>query len=70
MKFTVSYSRKVKAGKAYEMMEIFASLESDTSIETMEKAFARVKRFVDHNIDFERDRLLKESVERPEVEEK
>ena len=62
MKFTVSYARKVKAGLAYEMMEIFASVESDSSIETMEKAYARIRRFVDNHIDFERDRLLKTCV--------
>lgn len=68
MKFTVSYSRKVKAGKAYEMMEIFTSIESDTAIEPMDIAFERVKGFVDAKIDVERDRLLEESVKRLEVE--
>ena len=69
MKFTVSYSRKVKAGLSYEMMEIFASIESDTSLETMDEAFERVRYFVDSKIDSERDRLVKESVPRPEVTE-
>jgi len=65
MKYTVSYSRKVKAGLAYEMLEIFASVESDASIEPMQKALDRVKAFVEENIKRERDRLLKESVKRP-----
>ena len=69
MKFTVSYSRKVKAGKSYEMLEIFASLEGDTAIETMDQAFERVKYFVDSKIAAESDRLLEESVPRPKVEE-
>lgn len=67
MKFTVSYSRKVKAGKAYEMMEIFASIESDTSIETMDDAFERVKKFVNNRIDANQDELLEKSAPRPEV---
>ena len=62
MKFTISYSRKVKTDKAYEMMEIFASLESDTSIEDMESAFKRVRDFVDSKIDTERYRLLQKEV--------
>ena len=68
MKYTVSYSRKVKAGLSYEMLEIFASVESDTGIEPMEAAFGRVQGFVDAMIDRERDRLLEKSVKRPAVE--
>ena len=68
MKFTVSYSRKVKAGKAYEMMEIFYSVESDTSIETPSQALQRVMDFVNGQIDSEVDRLLETSVSRPKVE--
>lgn len=68
MKFTVSYSRKVKAGKAYEMMEIFCSVESDTAVETMDSAFARVKNFVENKIEANQERLLETSVKRPEVE--
>ena len=67
MKFTVSYSRKVKAGKAYEMMEIFASVESDTAVEPMGDAFERVRDFVEGWIEVESDRLLEKSVPRPEV---
>ena len=68
MKFTVSYSRKVKAGRTYEMMEIFASIESDTSIETMDVALERVKYLVNQNIEKEQDRLLAETGQRPKGE--
>jgi len=68
VKFTVSYSRKVKAGLAYEMLEVFASVESDTSIEPLEVAYERVKAFVESAIEVERDRLLEKSVKRPQVE--
>ena len=65
MKFTVSYSRKIKAGKAYEMLEIFASIESDTGIETMEQAFERVKYFVDNQIEANRNEFLEKAVPKP-----
>jgi len=65
MKFTVSYSRKVKAGLAYEILEIFASIDSDTSLETMQEAYCRVKAFVETQIERERDQLLEKSVKRP-----
>ena len=57
MKFTVSYSRKVKAGQTYEMLSILCALESDTSIETMQAAFDRVKKFVEENVEKERVKL-------------
>lgn len=62
MKFTVSYSRKVKAGLAYEMLDVFASLEGDTAVETMDASFDKVKYFVDSKIISERERLAKEVV--------
>jgi len=68
MKFTVSYSRKVKAGLAYEMLEIFASAESDDSIASMQDVLDRCKYFVEENLERERDRLLEKSVKRPAVE--
>lgn len=67
MKYTVSYSRKVKAGKSYEMMEIFVSVESDTAIEPMGTAYERVRDFVEGWIEVERERLLETSVPRPEA---
>ena len=66
MKYTVFYSRKVKAGLSYEMLEIGASAESDSGVEPMDMAFGRLRCFVDHYIDVERDRLIKERVKRPE----
>ena len=68
MKYTVSYSRKVKAGSAYEMLELFASIESDDGVEPMEAAYNRVKTFIDTRVDSERDRLLEKGVKRPEAE--
>ena len=68
MKYTVSYSRKVKAGLSYEMLEISASAESDTGVEPMEAAYGRVRAFVDQAVDRERERLLEKGVKRPEAE--
>ena len=68
MKYTVSYSRKVRAGQKYEFMEIFASAESDTGVEPMDTAFERVRQFVDDRVEIERDRLLEKGVKRPEAE--
>ena len=61
MKFTISYARKVKAGQSYEMMEVFAALEGDTAVETMDQAFDKVRYFVDSKVDKERERLIKEA---------
>jgi len=60
MKFTISYSRKIKAGKPYEMLEIFAAIESDTAIEPMEVTFERAKNFVTDKLAEEQKRLSEE----------
>jgi len=55
MKFTVSYSRKVKVGLPYETLEIFAQAESDDSIASMQAVLDRCKYFVEENLERERD---------------
>lgn len=70
MKFTVSYSRKVKAGKPYEMLEIGLSREHDDSWTDPDQAFAEVRAFVNKRIEEGQERLLKESVNRPEVKDR
>ena len=68
MKFTVHYSRKVKAGLAYEMLEIGLVYQSDDSVAPPRDVFERVRSMVNSWIEEERDRLLKTSVKRPETE--
>lgn len=68
MKFSVSYSRKVKAGRTYEMLEIGASVEQDTSVQNMRQAFEELRDEVNKWIEAEQDRLLESSVKRPAIE--
>jgi len=68
MKFTVSYSRKVKAGRSYEMLEIGASVEQDTAVETMNQAFKGLRDGVNKWINEEQNRLLESSVKRPIIQ--
>lgn len=68
MKFTVNYSRKVKAGRTYEMLEIGATVEQDTAVESMNQAFEGLRDGVNKWIQEEQDRLLESSVKRPVIE--
>ena len=68
MKFGVSYNRKVKAGLAYEMLEIGLWVEHDSALNSPDKVLHEIKSKVNSWIDEERDRLLKKSVKRPEVD--
>jgi hypothetical protein len=68
MKFGISYNRKVKAGRTYEMLEIGLYMEFDTGETTINKAFQLVKSKVNKWIEIERDRILAECVPRPEAQ--
>lgn len=67
MKFGISYNRKVKAGKTYEMLEIGMYAEFDSGEHNPNKAFKAVRDQVNKWIEEERDRILKECVPRPEA---
>lgn len=64
MKYAITYGRKVRAA-AYEMLEISMIMEFDETTRPGE-AIVKVRDMVNHWIADELDRLLKESVPRPE----
>lgn len=67
MKYTVNYSRKVRAGPKYEVLEIGVFLESDTGVEPIEAAYGRIRAFVDEQVDRARERLSEKAVPKPEA---
>jgi len=66
LKFGVSYHRRVKAGKTYEMLEIGLYAEFVTSQTSYDEAFKQIRDKVNVWIEEERDRILAECVPRPE----
>ena len=67
MKYTLNYSRKIRAGPKYEVLEISVYLESDTGVEPMDKAYERIRDFVDANVDRARERLSEKAAPKPEA---
>ena len=63
MKFTVSYSRKIRT-RQYEMLEIGLSAEFDSAITSIDEAFDYVKDKVNLWIEDERNRILEREVRR------
>lgn len=55
MKYTIHYSRKVKAGQPYEMIEIGLELEGDTGTDGIADKFREAKDRVDQWISEEKD---------------
>lgn len=70
LKFSISYNRKVKAGRSYEMLEIGLYREFDDSKTPPTEAFNLVRDLVTAWVQREQDRLLESSVNRPEISQK
>jgi len=68
VKYTINYSRKIRAGPKYEVLELGVYLESDTGVEPMEAAYESVRAFVDREVDRARERLLEKPAKGPEAD--
>jgi len=65
MKYNIFYGRKLRVAQ-YNMLEIGLTMEFDSAITVPDSAFHLVKSQVDKWIEDEKNRLLEESIPRPD----